>query len=164
MPIASLMAVPPAPTLPDDAASSRTPAATHAPNASAPPPASAAAAVALAGAMTATGVHEPPAAGQGPDAAGLRQYRLALASEARRFRRYPEIARREGTGGTAEVMVVVAAAGVRRVELVRSSGHALLDAAAQEMMSRAAERAELPASLRGQDFAVRVPVVFSLED
>jgi protein TonB len=101
----------------------------------------------------------------GPDAAGLRQFRLALAGEARRHRSYPEAARRAGLSGTAEVRVAVAAGGATRsAELSRSSGHAELDAAALEMLSRAALRTPLPDSLRGQDFAVLLPVVFEVEE
>lgn len=107
---------------------------------------------------------EPPATPL-PDAAGLRQYRLALASEARRFRHYPAAARRAELTGTVEVRVAVAAGGAaRRAELHRSSGHALLDAAALDMLNRAAERAEPPASLRGQSFAVLLPVAFEVEE
>jgi protein TonB len=100
----------------------------------------------------------------GPDAAGLRQYRLALAGEARRFRSYPEAARREGVAGTAEVRVSVTAGTQRQAELARSSGHAVLDTAALEMLRAAAARAVLPDSLRGQEFAVLLPVVFEVEE
>ncbi len=94
----------------------------------------------------------------------MRQYRLALAGEARRFRRYPDAARREGITGTAEVRVTVAAAGAaRHAELAHSSGHAVLDAAALDMLRQATARALLPESLRGQDFAVLLPVVFEVE-
>lgn len=107
----------------------------------------------------------PAAAPAGPDASGLRQFRLALAGEARRFRSYPEAARRAGLSGTAEVRVAVAAGGAARsAELVRSSGHAALDAAALEMLGKAAPRAPLPESLRGQSFAVLLPVVFEVEE
>jgi protein TonB len=106
-----------------------------------------------------------PTGASGPDAAGLRQYRLALAGEARRFRRYPDAARHEGITGTAEVRVMVGIAGVaRQVDLARSSGHAALDAAALEMLRQAAGRTLLPESLRGQEFAVLLPVVFEVED
>jgi len=101
----------------------------------------------------------------GLDAGGLRQYRVALASQARQFRRYPEAARRGALTGTAEVRVTIeAAGGVRRTELNKSSGHAALDAAALEMLRQAAARTDLPASLRGQSFAVLLPVVFAVED
>jgi protein TonB len=99
----------------------------------------------------------------GPDAAGLRQYRLSLAGEAKRFRRYPEAARREGLSGTAEIRVAVMA-GERLAELSRSSGHAALDAAALDMLKQAASRAQLPESLRGRQFAVLLPVVFEVEE
>jgi protein TonB len=105
------------------------------------------------------------AAPLGPDASGLRQFRLALAGEARRFRSYPEAARRAGLSGTAEVRVTVEAGGAARsAELSRSSGHAALDAAALEMLSKAAPRAPLPESLRGQSFAVLLPVMFEVEE
>lgn len=107
---------------------------------------------------------EQPAA-TGPDAAGLRQFRLALAGEARRFRRYPDAARREGLAGTAEIRIAVAAGGTdRQAELARSSGHTVLDVAALEMLRQAAARTQLPESLRSQRFAVMLPVVFAVED
>jgi protein TonB len=108
-------------------------------------------------------VLSPPVETHGPDAAGLRQYRLALAGEARRFRRYPVAARRAGLSGTAEIRVAVAS-GERSAELSRSSGHAALDDAALEMLRQAAVHARLPESLHGRDFAVLLPVVFEVEE
>ncbi|MDI6747910.1 MAG: TonB family protein [Rhodocyclaceae bacterium] len=102
---------------------------------------------------------------RGASAAGLRQFRMALAGEARRFRRYPEAARRDGLTGTAEVRITVETGlPARRVDLGRSSGHAVLDAAAVEMLRQAVTRVELPESLRGQSFAVSLPVVFEVEE
>jgi protein TonB len=98
-----------------------------------------------------------------PDAAGLRQFRLALATEARRFRRYPDAARREGLAGTAEVRIAVLP-GAQYAELSRSSGHALLDAAALDMLQQATTRTQLPESLRGRRFVVFLPVVFAADD
>jgi len=98
-----------------------------------------------------------------PDAAGLRQFRVALAEEARRFRNYPEAARRAGLAGIAEISVAVTPA-ARQAALARSSGHAALDAAALEMLQAAVARAPLPDTLRGRSFAVRLPVVFAVED
>lgn len=101
----------------------------------------------------------------GADADGIRQFRLALAGEARRFRRYPERARREGLSGTAEVRIAVdSGGGTRTAALSRSSGYATLDEVALEMLRKAALRAELPAALRGQSFAVLLPVVFEVEE
>ena len=101
----------------------------------------------------------------GPDQAGLRQFRLSLAGEARRYRRYPESARQAGLAGTSEVRVAVeAGGGARHADLARSSGHAILDQAALDMLRQAAARAVLPDSLRGQSFAVLLPVVFEVKE
>jgi len=101
---------------------------------------------------------------RGAHAAGLRQFRLALAVEARRFRRYPDAAERAGLTGTAEVRVTVeSGAPTRRVDLDRSSGHAVLDAAALEMLRQAAVRTVLPETLQGRNFTVVLPVVFETE-
>ncbi|MDP1606587.1 MAG: TonB family protein [Rhodocyclaceae bacterium] len=101
---------------------------------------------------------------RGAHAAGLRQFRLALAVEARRFRRYPGAAERAGLTGTAEVRVTVeSGVSARRVDLNRSSGHALLDAAALEMLRQAVPRTALPESLQGRNFVVLLPVVFEVE-
>jgi protein TonB len=101
---------------------------------------------------------------QGASLSGIRQFRLALAIEARRYRRYPEMARRAGLAGTADVRVSIDAAGSgRQVELGHTSGNPTLDAAALEMMRLAVQRAVLPDSLRGQSFAVLLPVVFEIE-
>lgn len=104
-------------------------------------------------------------AAAGPDADGLRAYRIGLAREARSHRRYPPLARERGWTGTAEVQVDVSRQGLaRQILLARSSGHEVLDREALAMMSRAAVSAALPDSLRGRDFAVRLPVVFDLAD
>ncbi len=107
--------------------------------------------------------------GAGPvdaiDANGLRSYRIGLAREARSHRSYPPLARERGWSGTAEIEVDVPREGTpRQVVLARSSGHDILDRAALAMMSRAAAAAALPDSLRGQAFAVRLPVVFDLAE
>jgi protein TonB len=158
-PVAPLATVPPAPT-------SRTESAGVAasPDQATAPPVGGETVVRSAEAP-ATTVLQQEFDARGPSQSGLRQYRLALASEARRFRRYPEAARRAGLVGTAEVRVTVDAGGAsRQVELGRSSGHAALDAAALEMLRQATLHATLPESLRGQRFVVLLPVVFEVEE
>ncbi|MDD5176072.1 MAG: energy transducer TonB [Sterolibacterium sp.] len=104
-------------------------------------------------------------AGEGPDANGLRQYRLSLAATARRFKLYPRQALENGWSGTAEVSLSVAANGLSQpVQLLRSSGYELLDAAALEMVGNAAQMTAVPVSLRGQSFSVPLPVVFDRHD
>ena len=98
--------------------------------------------------------------GEGADADGLRQYRLALAREARRFKRYPERALLAGIGGTAEVRVEQAAGALPVARLAHSSGDEALDAAALNMMREAAPRTLIPEPLRGRSFSVSLPVIF----
>ncbi len=96
---------------------------------------------------------------------GLRGYRLSVASEARRFKRYPPQAMAAGWAGTAEVRLEVGSDGRPRAATVgRSSGHEPLDRAALTMIDAGALRARLPESLRGRNFAVVLPVVFNLEE
>lgn len=96
---------------------------------------------------------------------GLRGYLLAVASQARRFKRYPPQAMASGWAGSVEVRLEVGSDGRPRATTVtRSSGHELLDGAAVAMIDAGAQRARLPESLRGKAFAVILPVVFNLED
>ena len=102
---------------------------------------------------------------EGLDANGLRQYRLNLATAARHFKRYPPLALENGWSGTAEVAVAIAANGVAQpVQLLRSSGCAVLDAAAVDMMAAAALNTAVPASLQGQRFSIPLPVEFEQEE
>ena len=106
-----------------------------------------------------------PGEAAAPDAEGIRAYRIVLAREARAHRQYPPLARERGWTGTAEVSVDVSREGrARHILLARSSGHEVLDREAVSMMSRAAAAAALPDSLRGREFAVRLPVVFDIAE
>jgi protein TonB len=96
---------------------------------------------------------------------GLRGYRLAVATQARRFKRYPPQAMASGWAGSADIRVEVGSDGrPRAATLVRSSGHEVLDRAALAMIDAGALRARLSDSLRGKTFAVVLPVVFNLDD
>jgi len=98
------------------------------------------------------------------NADGLREYRVSLAIAARRFKRYPALARERGWEGTTEVALLVSARlPVLEVILLRSSGYPVLDRQAQEMMTQAAQATVLPESLRGRDLRIVLPVKFSLE-
>lgn len=106
---------------------------------------------------------EGGASGEAAD--GLRGYRLAVAVQARRFKRYPAQAMASGWAGTAEVRIEVGSDGrPRPATLVRSSGHEVLDRAALTTIDAGALRARLPDSLRGRVFAVVLPVVFNLDE
>lgn len=112
-----------------------------------------------------SGVDKVPASpADAPSADDLRQYRMALAIAARRFKSYPALARTRGWQGTAEVALIVGAhRGLPEVILVRSSGYPVLDHQAQEMMLQAALGTVLPESLAGRDLRILLPVQFSLD-
>lgn len=104
-----------------------------------------------------------PAGGDGLDADGVRQYRLALATQARRYKRYPARALEANIGGTVEIRLAVATGGLPQdVQLARSSGNDLLDDAALDMIRKAAPRTTVPELLRSRAFVVSLPVVFDL--
>lgn len=117
----------------------------------------------VAGPVDGALVTDANASGEAVD--GLRGYRLALATQARRFKRYPAQAMASGWAGSADVRVEVASDGrPRAAALARSSGYEVLDRAALAMIDAGALRARLPESLRGKAFAVVLPVVFNLDD
>ncbi len=100
----------------------------------------------------------------GVSADDLRQYRVALAIAARRFKRYPPVARESLWEGTAEVAVSMSAWGhVPELSLVRSSGRAVLDTQAMLMIEQAAAATTPPEALRGREFRVLLPIEFSLD-
>jgi protein TonB len=126
-------------------------------------PVAVAPAVAAAGPVAGLPLTEANASGEAMD--GLRGYRLAVASQARRFKRYPAQAMASGWAGTADIRIEVGQDGRPRAATVaRSSGHDALDGAALAMIDAGALRARLPDSLRGRTFAIVLPVVFNLDD
>ena len=117
----------------------------------------------VAGSVGASLVTDANVSGEAVD--GLRGYRLALATQARRFKRYPAQAMASGWAGSVDIRVEVGSDGrPRPATVLRSSGHELLDRAALAMIDAGALRARLPDSLRGKAFAVVLPVVFNLDD
>ncbi|MBI5108619.1 MAG: TonB family protein [Rhodocyclales bacterium] len=159
MPLAQPLEVPRQASVPVPSA---TASASAAPSVSASPiPAPPAGAPATATAGTSL----TPNAASGESLDGLRGYRLAVASQARRFKRYPAEAKASGWTGSTEVRLDVGAEGQPRPAAVaRSSGHEALDRAALAMIDAGAARARLPDSLRGRSFTVTLPVVFNLDE
>jgi len=151
--------VPQALAAPADAVPKSSPGPLPVPAAAAPAPLPAG----VGGGAGASLVTEASASGAAAD--GLRGYRLALAAQARRFKRYPPQAMASGWAGSADIRIEVGSDGrPRDATVVRSSGHELLDQAALAMIDAGALRARLPESLRGKAFAVVLPVVFNLDD
>ena len=103
---------------------------------------------------------------------GLREYRVALGREASRFkqeyeRNYNalERERRRGWEGRVELSLrALAQGGAPRITLARSSGHAVLDEQALELIGRAVLVTPLPGALRGQNFSLPVVLDFRLEN
>ena len=130
---------------------------------SAPAAAATPAPAGIAGGAGGSLMTEANASGEAVD--GLRGYRLALATQARRFKRYPAQAMASGWTGSTDIRVEVGSDGRPLAAAVaRSSGHDVLDRAALAMIDAGALRARLPESLRGKAFAVVLPVVFNLDD
>jgi len=95
----------------------------------------------------------------------LREYRLDLAREARRYRQNPIVAHEHFQEGV--VMIEVSHRGgmeLPQVALLRTSGDDDLDADALKLVFLAVRSTSLPESLSGQIFALRLPVFYSLRD
>ncbi|MRD73115.1 TonB family protein [Rhodocyclus tenuis] len=127
------------------------------------PPTAARATASEAAVADAAPASAPSAAREGVSADAMREYRLALAIQARRFKRYPALARERVWEGVAEIAVAGGLAGVPLVSLARSSGYRVLDEQALDMLGRAAQATPLPDALRGREFRLVVPVRFSLD-
>ena len=96
---------------------------------------------------------------------GVRQYRLNLAREARRFKRYPPLARQRGWEGVVVVVVNTVAGGtLPQVSLNQSSGFDLLDQEALELVLQAVHTATVPESLRNRQFGLTLPIHYRLDD
>ena len=90
---------------------------------------------------------------------------MSLATAARRFKRYPPLARERGWEGTAEVALNVSSRlMVPEAVLIRSSGRGILDEQALDMVVQAARVTLLPEGLKGRDFRIVLPVQFNLEN
>jgi periplasmic protein TonB len=98
------------------------------------------------------------------DAGLMEQYRVALIKEADRYKFYPAQARERGWQGRVEVRLVIGANTFIKSATVRtSSGYAVLDALALDMVKKGKTLVQIPAALRGREFTVDVPVIFSLQ-
>ncbi|WP_300453343.1 TonB family protein [Accumulibacter sp.] len=94
----------------------------------------------------------------------LRQYRVALAVAARRFKRYPPLARENGWQGRVEVELSMSVGEyVPALSVARSSGRSVLDRQALSMIEQASASTVLPESMRGRSFRLLLPIEFSLD-
>lgn len=96
-------------------------------------------------------------------AAARGDYELQIAHWVERHRDYPLVARRRGLEGTAIVRLRLAADGsLLQAQIVRDTGHVLLDRAALGMVERAAPYPRAPAELGTAPVEILVPIQFSL--
>ena len=95
----------------------------------------------------------------------LELYRYRLVQRGTRLRVYPEEALEQQIEGTASMEIVIAGDGsLRSAKLLASSGHALLDQHALDLLVRAVPLTEIPSALQNKAFAIRVAIVFKLPD
>ncbi|HZQ74243.1 MAG TPA: energy transducer TonB [Burkholderiales bacterium] len=144
------------------------PVSPPAPQAAQPPPQAAPAPAppaAIAKAEPSPAATAPAAPPEAADAGTLAQYRLELISVAKRYKRYPRVAMDNNWEGTAEIRMVVGANGMIASLVVRKgTGHDILDQEALQWIRKAKPLAPIPASLRGKEFVVDIPVIFNLKE
>ncbi len=93
------------------------------------------------------------------------RYRSAVMGAANRYKRYPRIAQENNGQGRVEVTLRVRANGsIASLDIKKSAGYEALDRQALDMIREANSRTPLPEVLRGREFAIDIPVVFSLRD
>lgn len=106
-----------------------------------------------------------PPATDAADPATLGQYRIALITAARRYKKYPRIAIDNNWEGRAEVRLVIDASGaIASLSIKTGSGYEVLDKQALEMIRKAKPSATIPPALRGKGFTLDLPVLFSLSE
>jgi protein TonB len=99
-----------------------------------------------------------------PSADLLAGYGSSVSRLLARYREYPRLAAMRGWEGTVTMRLKVGANGrLMEAQVDSSSGHAMLDTQALEMVKRIAELPPPPEGLRNREFAVLVPVVFRLQ-
>jgi len=98
-------------------------------------------------------------------AEALGQYRLNVARYARQFKVYPSQARENVWEGVVHVLIAMPIGFESPVvSLGRSSGHAVLDRQALDMVEQAVSLAILPEDMRGKNWTVSLPVEYRLAD
>ena len=91
-------------------------------------------------------------------------YGHAIQKLANQYSVYPEIARRRGEQGELEVIFYIGADGkLKNLDIMKSSGYKALDRQALEMVRKGLDALPVPASLRGREFKIVIPVEFKLK-
>lgn len=78
---------------------------------------------------------------------------------------YPPLARRKGMQGTVLLGFGISGQGaVRNIRVVKSSGYAILDLAAQDAMQRLEKLSWYAATLHGKEMDLELPIIFRLTE
>lgn len=118
-----------------------------------------------AGGSVPKAVAAPAPVREGVSADELRQYRLSLAMAAKRFKRYPALARERGWEGSVDIALNGSSLLPEpEIVLLRSSGRTLLDEQALAMMAQATRVTTLPEGMRGRNFRIQLTMEFNLEN
>lgn len=98
------------------------------------------------------------------ESGSMERYRLAVIGAANKYKRYPAQAMEKGWQGRVEIRLVIGNNGMTQSLVVKSSsGFRILDDQALDMVKKAKPLAPIPASLRGRQFTVDIPVIFDLQ-
>jgi len=117
------------------------------------------------GSATATLAAAAPAAGSIEDPGLLEKYRLQLKLAAARYKLYPRVARDNNWEGLVALRMAFSANGsVASLNVIRTSGHDVLDRQAIEMFKSAAAVVPVPPLLRGKEFAFDVAVSYGFSE
>jgi protein TonB len=105
----------------------------------------------------------PTQAAATDDSGTLAQYRLAIIMAAKRYRRYPRVALDNNWEGRVDVRILFGVDGKRvSIVVLKASGHEILDRQAIDTVAKAF--VPVPASMRGKEFTVDIPVIYNLKD
>jgi len=97
------------------------------------------------------------------DADSVGRFRLLVIEEARKLKRYPRAARDNNWEGRTRLRVAYGGDGRRSsIDVVRSSGHELLDREAIDTVGRT--DVPVPPALRGKEFAFEIEMIFNLSE
>jgi protein TonB len=100
-----------------------------------------------------------------PDTGTLDTYRLELMRMATKYKRYPRAAMDNNWEGRVVVRMVIGANGtISSISVATSTGHELLDKQALDMIQKAKGGVLIPPALRGREFTLEIPVIYSLKD
>jgi protein TonB len=107
----------------------------------------------------------PAAPTLSPDSGTLETYRMDLMRMARNYKRYPRVAMDNNWEGRVVIRMIIGANGmISTISIVDSAGHEVLDKQALDMIQKAKPRVQIPPALRGKEFSLEIPVIYSLKE